>query len=146
VNVVYGTQRATILRDNMETRIFYRPNDQETAEYLERCLGRKSDYARSQTIRDGEETSEGRMEQGISLMTAQEIKQMPDEQIIGFHRQLPPFKAKRVDWRQFPVLKERQMITPLELSPLPELAATLPVLTSQGNGSLSGFINPDMAV
>src|SRR3712207_3144517 len=77
LNVVYGTQRATILRDNMETRIFYRPNDQETAEYLERCLGRKSEYAHSQTIRDGEETSEGRMEQGIPLMTAQEIKQMP---------------------------------------------------------------------
>jgi hypothetical protein len=66
LNVVYGTQRATILRGNMESRIFYRPNDQDTAEYLERCLGRKSDYAHSHTIRDGEETSEGRMEQGIS--------------------------------------------------------------------------------
>jgi type IV secretory pathway TraG/TraD family ATPase VirD4 len=90
-----GTQRATILRDNMESRIFYRPNDQETAEYIERCLGRKSDYAHSQTLRDGEETSQGRMEQGIPLMTAQEIKQIPDERIIGFHRQLPPFLATR---------------------------------------------------
>jgi type IV secretory pathway TraG/TraD family ATPase VirD4 len=84
LNVVYGTQRATILRDNMETRIFYRPNDQETAEYLERCLGRKSDYAHSQTLRDGEETSEGRMEQGVSLMTAQEIKQLKDETSLAF--------------------------------------------------------------
>jgi type IV secretion system protein VirD4 len=42
LNIVYGTHRATILRDNMDTRLFYRPNDQETAEYLERCLGRKS--------------------------------------------------------------------------------------------------------
>jgi type IV secretory pathway TraG/TraD family ATPase VirD4 len=68
----------------METRIFYRPNDQETAEYLERCLGRKSDYAHSQTLRDGEETSEGRMEQGVSLMTAQEIKQLKDETSLAF--------------------------------------------------------------
>ena len=74
LNVVYGTHRATVLRDNMDTRLFYRPNDQETAEYLERCLGRKSDYAHSQTLREGEETSEGRMEQGIPLLTAQEIK------------------------------------------------------------------------
>jgi type IV secretion system protein VirD4 len=144
LNVVYGTQRATILRDNMETRLFYRPNDQETAEYLERCLGRKSDYAHSQTIREGEETSEGRMEQGIPLLTAQEIKQMQDEDIIGFHRQLPPFLATRMDWRRFPILKERQALPPPELFPLPELTETVPVVTPQTNGQVSGFINPDL--
>jgi type IV secretory pathway TraG/TraD family ATPase VirD4 len=119
-------------------------NDQETAEYLECCLGRKSDYAHSQTLREGEETSEGRMEQGISLMTAQEIKQMADERIIGFHRQLPPFLETRMDWRHFPVLRERQAIPPPVLSPLPELAESLPTLTPQSNGSLHGYINPDM--
>jgi hypothetical protein len=79
-------------------------------------------------------------------MTAQEIKQMPDERIIGFHRQLPPFLAKRMDWRCFPILRERQTMSPPALSPLPELAETLPVVTPQSNGQLSGFINPDMAV
>jgi type IV secretory pathway TraG/TraD family ATPase VirD4 len=145
LDVVYGKQRATVLRDNMETQLYYRPSNQETADYLAHCLGRKSDYAHSQTIRGGEETSEGRMEQSIPLLTAQEIKQMPDEDIIGFHRQLPPFMAKRMDWRRFPVLVERQRISPPELSPLPELAETLPVVTPQGNGSLHGYINPDMA-
>jgi type IV secretion system protein VirD4 len=144
LNVVYGTHRATILRDNMETRLFYRPNDQETAEYLERCLGRKSDFAHSQTIRQGEQTSEGRMEQGISLLTAQEIKQMQDEDIIGFHRQLPPFLATRMDWRRFPILRERQALPPPELFPLPELTETVPVVTPQSNGQVSGFINPDL--
>jgi type IV secretion system protein VirD4 len=146
LKAVYGTARAHVLRNNMETQIFYRPNDQETAEYLERCLGRKSDYAQSMTYRDGDETSEGRMEQGIPLMTAQEIKQMPDEQIIGFHRQLPPFQATRMDWRHFPLLRERQAIPPPTLSVLPALAETLPALTPHRNGSLSGFINPDMTV
>jgi type IV secretory pathway TraG/TraD family ATPase VirD4 len=144
LNVVYGTHRATILRDNMESRIFYRPNDQETAEYLERCLGRRSDYAHSQTLREGEQTSKGRMEQGIPLMTSQEIKQMPDEQVIGYHRQLPPFMAKRMDWRCFPILKERQAMPPPELFPLPELTETLPALTPHSNGQLTGYINPDM--
>jgi type IV secretory pathway TraG/TraD family ATPase VirD4 len=70
----------------MDSQIYYRPNDQDTADYLAHCLGRKSDYAHSQTILEGEETSEGRMEQGIPLMTAQEIKQLADEDIITFHR------------------------------------------------------------
>jgi type IV secretion system protein VirD4 len=144
LDAVYGRQRAHVLRNNVESHIYYRPNDLSTGEYLERCLGRKSDYAHSQTLREGEETSEGRMEQGISLMTAQEIKQMPDERIIGFHRQLPPFLAKRMDWRCFPVLAQRRLMPPPELSPLPDLAETLPVLTPESNGQLSGFINPDM--
>jgi type IV secretory pathway TraG/TraD family ATPase VirD4 len=84
------------------------------------------------------------MERGIPLLTAQEIKQMPDEDIIGFHRQLPPFMAKRMDWRQFPVLRERQAMPPPELSPLPELTEALPAVTPQTNGHLTGFINPDM--
>jgi type IV secretory pathway TraG/TraD family ATPase VirD4 len=144
LDAVYGKARAHVLRNNMESQIYYRPNDQETAEYLERCLGRKSDFAHSQTIRDGEETSEGRMEQGIPLMTAQEIKQMRDEQIIGFHRQLPPFLETRMDWRHFPLLRKRQVLPPPELSPLPDLAETLPILTPRSNGQLSGYINPDM--
>jgi type IV secretion system protein VirD4 len=146
LDAVYGKARAHVLRNNMESQLYYRPNDQDTAEYLERCLGRRSDYAHSHTIREGEETSEGRMEQSIALMTAQEIKQMPDEQIIGFHRQLPPFRATRMDWRHFPVLKEQQAIPPPVLSPLPVLAETLPVVIPQSNGSLNGFINPDMTV
>jgi hypothetical protein len=69
---------------------------------------------------------------------------MPDEKIIGFHRQLPPFLATRMDWRQFSVLRERQTMPPPALSPLPELAEPLPSLTPQSNGHVSGFINPDM--
>jgi hypothetical protein len=51
-----------------------------------------------------------------------------------------------MDWRRFPVLKERQAMPSPELSLLPDLAEPLPVLTPQSNGQLSGYINPDMAV
>jgi type IV secretion system protein VirD4 len=144
LDAVYGRHRAHVLRNNMETQLYYRPNDQDTAEYLERCLGRKSDYAQSHTMREGTETSQGKSEQGISLLTAQEIKQLRDEDIIGFHRNLPPFLATRMDWRQFPFLMERQMMPPPDLSLLPELTETLPALTPHSNGQLTGFINPDM--
>jgi type IV secretion system protein VirD4 len=143
LDTVYGKTRATVLRDNMETQLYYRPSNQQTADYLEHCLGRKSDYAHSQTKREGTEVSQGLAEQGIPLMTAQEIKQLPDEDIIGFHRQLPPFLATRMDWRHVPVLRERQAMPPPALSPLPALAEPLPQLTL-GNGQLQGFINPDL--
>jgi type IV secretory pathway TraG/TraD family ATPase VirD4 len=124
----------------MDTRLFYRPNDQETAEYLERCLGRKSDYAHSQTLREGEETSQGRMEQGIPLLTAQEIKQMRDEDIIGFHRLLPPFLAKRMDWRNYPLLRKRRDLPPPAVPNLPVLSE-LPFSTSTDQSH--ELIDPD---
>jgi hypothetical protein len=39
---------------------------------------------------------------------------------------------------------ERQAMPPPELSPLPELAETLPAVIPQSNGHMTGFINPDM--
>jgi type IV secretion system protein VirD4 len=143
LDVVYGRERATVLRDNCETQVFYRPASQETATYLEDCLGRKSDYAHSQTLREGAETSEGRSEQGIPLLTAWEIKQLPHEDIISFHRQLPPFRAKRMDWRRYPLLRERQAIPPPKLSPLPTRDLALPLLGQVVNSFPTGFIDPD---
>jgi type IV secretion system protein VirD4 len=146
LDAVYGRERAHVLRNNMESQIYYRPNDQDTADFLSRCLGRKSDYAHSQTLREGEETSEGRMEQGIPLLTAWEIKQLRDEDIIGFHRQLPPFRAKRMDWRRVPTLVTRQAIPPPQLSPLPTFELELPLLGQAVNTFPNGFIDPDALI
>jgi hypothetical protein len=44
--------------------------------------------------------------------------------------------AQRMDWRRFPVLRERQAIPPSALSALPELAETLPALMNQSQNSL----------
>jgi hypothetical protein len=79
LDAVYGKSRAQILRDNMESQIYYRPSNQQTVEYLERCLGKRSSYAHSHTKHEGAETSEGLSEQGIPLLTAQDIKRMGDE-------------------------------------------------------------------
>jgi type IV secretion system protein VirD4 len=119
LDAVYGKARATVLRDNMESQLYYRPSNQETADYLEHCLGRRSDYAQSHTVREGTHTSEGRSEQGIPLVTAQAIKQLGDEDIIGWHRRLPPFQAKRMDWRRFPILAGRHNLPAPKIAPLP---------------------------
>ncbi len=137
----YGEARSQVIMDNMETQIYYRPSGQKTADYLEHCLGRKSGYARSQTLKDGDETSQGRSEQGIPVLTAQEIKQMKDEQIIGFHRRLPPFRMRRVDWRQHPGLRQKRQL------PAPRLPA-LPAIELHPNtyhhSLADSYIDPDM--
>ncbi len=145
LDAVYGRARAHILRDNMESQIYYRPSNQETAEYLERCLGKRSGFAQSETTHEGVNASQGLSEQGVPLMTAQAVKQMRDQEVIGFHRNLPPFRAKRMDWRRFPSLVQRQGMPPPSLSALPKLEEGLPPLIGQGRGEMaSEYIDPDL--
>jgi hypothetical protein len=78
-------------------------------------------------------------------MTAQDIKQLRDDDIIGFYRLLPPFRAKRMDWRNFPSLTLRQAIPAPQLVTLPDLAASLftPALQRPQHFA-DGYIDPDM--
>jgi type IV secretory pathway TraG/TraD family ATPase VirD4 len=95
-------------------------------------------------MREGTETSEGRSEQGIPLMTAWEIKQLEDEEIIGFHRKLPPFKAKRMDWRNSKLLRQRQQIPAPELLPLPEPEdRSQKLIWARDKKFADGYIDPD---
>jgi type IV secretion system protein VirD4 len=131
LEAIYGKAHATTLRNNMESQIFYRPNDLPTAQYLAERIGNISAYARSTTERDGRETSIGLSERPIPLLTAQEIMQMKDEQVIAFHRNLPPFRVNRMDWRQHQHLKQRRVIPapPLpSLPPVAEIPLQVPVL------------------
>ncbi len=143
LEAVYGSARAHILRDNMETQLYYRPSDIATANYLQERLGKQSAYAYSTTEREGTEPSEGLTEQPIPLLTAQEIMQLKDEEIIGFHRRLPPFTITRMDWRQYPILTHRRNIPPPQLFPLPEIA-DLPPEIPQTYRFPHGYIDPDM--
>ena len=143
LDAVYGKARAQVLRDNVESQLYYRPSNQETAEYLERCLGRKSGFASSQTSHEGATASEGLSEQSVPLLTAQAIKQLGDEDVIGFHRRLPPFQAKRMDWRRFGVLARRRAIATPRLPGLPRLEERRAVGRWKG-AEQGAYIDPDM--
>jgi hypothetical protein len=54
-------------------------------------------------------------------MTKNEIKQMEDWDILVFHHNLPAFRARRMNWMEHPVLRERQAKRPPALLPLPPL-------------------------
>jgi type IV secretion system protein VirD4 len=142
LETVYGKGRAQTLRDNCESMIFYRPTDLTTASYLEQRLGTHSAYAHSVTIRDGEETAEGKSERAIPLLTAQEIMQLDDGEILAFHRRLPPMRLARMDWREHTTLKT------LHGMPAPTLAELPPVPTSltqqvPTQSTSTGYIDSD---
>jgi hypothetical protein len=63
-------------------------------------------------------------------MTVQDISELSETDIIGIHRNLKPFRAKRMDWRQFPNLVARTKLPPpalARLAPVPEI----PPLTNE---------------
>ena len=119
---LYGRYKARSLRNNMGSKIYYRQEDDETAAAIERSLGRRSAYAHSQTLHEGQEASEGLSEQSVPLLTARDITELGYDDIIAFFSNLKPFRAKRMDWRSFPLLKQRRAIPPPKLSPLPPLS------------------------
>jgi type IV secretory pathway TraG/TraD family ATPase VirD4 len=103
----------------------------------------RSAFARSKTLHHGSDsTSEGLAERPISLLSAQAITQMKDNEILGFHRHYPPFRAKRMDWRQFQILTQRQKLPPPSLPALPPLQSP-PATAWQKSQGVRTYIDPD---
>jgi type IV secretion system protein VirD4 len=123
----YGKYGARTLINNMETQLYYRQSGLETSEYIEKRMGRKSEYAHSKTMHGSEEAAEGESEQAVPLMTVQDITELSETEIIGIHRNLKPFRAKRMDWRQFPHLAARTKLPPPELPKLPPAPTIAPL-------------------
>jgi type IV secretion system protein VirD4 len=139
LEVAYGQTRAQVLRDNMESQLYYRPSDLATARYLEERCGRQSAYAHTTTEQKDGRTSEGRSEQPVPLLSAQEVLRYADHEIIGFHRALPPFKLHRMDWREHPLLQKRRSAPPPKLPSLPQ-TANHPLTRALDR---SNYIDPD---
>jgi type IV secretion system protein VirD4 len=136
----YGHANAETLLDNMDTQIFYRQR-RTTAKYLEEELGKRSEYSHSQSHREGGYETQGMSEQGVPVMTANQIKQMEDGDILVFHHNLPAFHARRMNWMEHPLLRQREAMKPPVLAPLPPLTP-IALRTLQPVAS-DDLINPD---
>jgi type IV secretion system protein VirD4 len=141
LDAIYGQASAETLLDNMDTQMFYRQR-RATAKYLEIELGRKSEYSHSKSTREGGNATQGMSEQGVPLMTASEIKQMEDFDVIVFHHNLPPFRARRMNWLEHPVLRDRQAMRPPALSCLPPLTP-IELRSSSTPNADDELMNPD---
>ena len=140
----YGLYKAKAIRNNMDTKLFYRQASFETAKDIAESLGYRSDYARSQTLRNGQEASESLSEHAVHLLTPRDINELNADEILVLHANRKPIQAKRMDWRAFPILKQRRAIPPPPFEPLPPLNDTMSTITGQGTEEApNGYINPD---
>jgi hypothetical protein len=70
-------------------------------------------------------------------------KQLGDEDVIGFHRRLPQFQAKRMDWRRFGVLAKRRQMPAPRLTTLPALMTSRRKLAWRKEPVASSYFDPD---
>jgi type IV secretory pathway TraG/TraD family ATPase VirD4 len=120
LEAIYGWAHAQELLENLDTKIFYRQGH-VTAEYLEKELGEKSEFSRSRSHREGGYETQGFSEQAVPLLSNTRIKQMEDWEVVIRHHNLPPFWARRMNWREHPILRQRQALRPPQPPPLPPL-------------------------
>jgi len=71
--------------------------------------------------------------------------QLKDHEVIAFHRRLPPFKIRRVDWRRHKTLVQRHRTPAPKLTTLPPLA-DIPQASDKSFPEQYplGYIDPDM--
>ena len=141
---IYGDKRAEILWDNMESIVFYRPatGNRSTGKYLEDTLGERSGFAHSETEHEGERSSESKSERSVPLLSAWDIQRMGDSQIIGLHRDIPPFRAQRMNYLNFPQLLRRSKIPAPPVHQLPAVS-DIPDLAVQSHFHMPVFLDPD---
>ena len=89
-----------------------------TAKELKDYLGYRAGFATSRSEHE-HGSSKGECEQRIPLITAHEIKLMPEDEILGFRSGMRPFRGKQLDYRRFPELVKRANMKPPEVPVLP---------------------------
>jgi type IV secretion system protein VirD4 len=140
LEAIYGWAHAQELLENLDTKIFYRQGH-VTAEYLEKELGPTSEFSRSHSSREGGYDTQGFSEQAVPLLSKTRIKQMKDWEVVIRHHNLPPFWARRMNWREHPILRQRQALRPQQPPPLPPLTPI--ALRSLHTSASDDLINPD---
>jgi type IV secretion system protein VirD4 len=140
----YGSYKAKAIRNNMDTKLFYRQSSYETAKDIAESLGYRSAYAHSQTLRSGQEASESLSEHAVHLLTPRDINELNPDEILVLHSNRKPIQAKRMDWQHIPILKQRRAIPPPLCEPLPPLNYNISTIIGQGTEEAhNGYINPD---
>jgi type IV secretory pathway TraG/TraD family ATPase VirD4 len=119
---LYGVHQARTVRNNMGAKVFFHPEDYQTAKSISDTLGIASAYSHSQTLREGEVASEGRAEQGVALFTPQELMGLGDRDILFFYKNLKPGRGIRMEFWCFPLLEQRRAIPAPPVNTLPPVA------------------------
>jgi type IV secretion system protein VirD4 len=117
----YGTYKARAIRNNADAKLLYRQSDFETARDVAESLGWRSAFARSQTLRDGQEASAGLSEQAVHVLTPRDINELDPTNAIALFLNYKPIWLTRMDWQGHPILRKRRAMPPPPVAPLPAL-------------------------
>lgn len=93
----YGPDDATLLFGQPGTKIFFKPNDIETAKKISEALGQK-------TVVDRKMTTGGHMNErefGRPLLNASELMALDPNKAIAFTPATPPILVNRLSWQEY---------------------------------------------
>jgi type IV secretion system protein VirD4 len=122
--------RAEDVLNNCLSHVYFEPFSYKTAAELAQWLGYTSEFATSYSTHGQEQTSEGRSEREVYLLSADEVRLIGEDAALVFRAGLRPFLARRMNWHRFPLLKRRTKLAPPPVPVLPALPDPLPVMTA----------------
>lgn len=98
----YGHDGAKALLDNFQLKVYLKATAPETTEYFERLLGKKTllmkktSFSHNRRSQGVESYNESTSEQGRSLLTAEEILNLPLYEMMIFRPGMYPYLGKKV--------------------------------------------------
>ena len=100
----YGHDGAKALLDNFQLKVYLKATAPETTEYFERLLGKKTllmkktSFSHNRRSQGVESYNESTSEQGRSLLTAEEILNLPLYEMMIFRPGMYPYLGKKVQY------------------------------------------------
>jgi type IV secretory pathway TraG/TraD family ATPase VirD4 len=114
---VYGRARTENLFTNIRTQLVFSQADFETAKHYSERMGDTSGYAHSESEHGGAQTSTGKSERGIPVMSPQDFMEMDDGEAVCFiGKKIKPFRVTSMNAQRHPQLQARLGRTPPELA------------------------------
>lgn len=111
LNEYYGNDGARALLDNFQIKVFLKATAPETCEYFEKMLGRKTYVKKNVSLSSGKKGigvdnhTESSSEIGRSLLTAEEIMNLPGYDELIFRPNIHPYRAKKIQYFSDPRFK-----------------------------------------
>jgi hypothetical protein len=79
----------------------------------------------SHTTYKQEETSEGKQERVLPLLSIRELAELSDDKVLGFHADKKPFLINRMNWHTHLVFNHWHTMTPPPVPMLPQLSENI---------------------
>lgn len=116
LKAAYGQESADVILANCHTRVFFSPNDMQTAKDISEMCGKKKVLS-VETSASGkrmsaylESTSISQKEEMIDLITPAETLQMPKDELIVMHQGVRPIRGRKFYYFKVPEFVRRSKI------------------------------------